>query len=77
MQRHFLHTLTHCYASTRYESARQGTGTVQELLNTLNKLTTCMVQKPDGYMQWKQFLVALCNPLCREVLTQGHTAEFS
>ena len=68
MQRHFLHTLTHCYPSTRYGSARQGTGTVQELLNTLNKLTARMVQKLDNYAQQKQFLAALCDLLHREVL---------
>jgi len=73
MQQHFLHLLTCCYASTHYESVRQGTGTVQELLNTLNKLTARMVQKPDDYMQQKQFLAALH----REVLMRGHTAEFS
>jgi len=44
-------------------------GTVQELLNKLNKLTMHMVQKPDDYMQRKQFLVALRDLLCREVLT--------
>jgi len=60
-----------------YEGSKQGMGTVQELLNTLNKLTAHMVQKLDEYMQQKQFLVALCNPLCREVLTHGYTAEFS
>ena len=32
-----------------------------------------MVQKPDDYTQRKRFLAALH----REVLTQGHTAEFS
>jgi len=77
MQRHFLHSLTHRYTSTRYESVRQGTGTVQELLNKLNKLTARMVQKLDNYTQRKQFLAALCDPLHREVLTRGHTAEFS
>jgi len=77
MQWHFLHSLTCCYASTHYESVRQGTGTVQELLNKLNKLTACMVQKPDDYTQWKRFLAALRDLLHREVLTRGHTAEFS
>ena len=36
-----------------------------------------MVQKPDDYMQRKQFLVALRDLLQREVLTRGHTTEFS
>ena len=52
-------------------------GTVQDLLNRLNKLTARMVQKPDDYTQRKWFLAALRDPLHREVLTQGHTAEFS
>ena len=60
-----------------YETTLAGSGTVQDLLNRLNKLTARMVQKLDNYMQWKQFLVALRNPLRREVLTRGHTAEFS
>ena len=77
MQKHFLHSLTHRYTSMTYETTRQGSGTVQDLLNRLNKLTVNMVQKLDNYMQWKWFLVALRNLLCREVLTQGHTAEFS
>ena len=36
-----------------------------------------MVQKLDDYTQRKQFLAALRNPLRREVLMRGHTAEFS
>ena len=77
MQKHFLHSLMHRYASTTYETTRQGSGTVQDLLNRLNKLTARMVQKPDDYMQRKRFLAALRDRLCREVLTRGHTAEFS
>ena len=67
----------HRYASTTYETTRQGSGTVQDLLNRLNKLTTHMVQKPDDYTQRKRYLVALHDPLRREVLMRGHTAEFS
>ena len=59
MQKHFLHLLMHRYTSTTYETTHQGSGTVQDLLNRLNKLTTCMVQKLDDYMQWKWFLAAL------------------
>ena len=51
MQKHFLHSLTHRYASTTYETTRQGSGTVHDLLNRLNKLTVCMVQKLDDYTQ--------------------------
>ena len=55
-----------------YEATRQGSGTVQDLLNRLNKLTARMVQNLDDYMQQKRFLVALRDPLRREVLTRGH-----
>ena len=68
MQKHFLHSLMHRYASMTYETTRQGSGTVQDLLNRLNKLTTHMVQKLEDYTQQKQFLVALCDLLHREVL---------
>ena len=69
MQKHFLHLLTHRYTSMTYEATQQGSSTIQDLLNTLNKLTSHMVQKLDDYMQQKQFLAALCDPLFREVLT--------
>jgi len=36
-----------------------------------------MVELPGPYMQRKQFLAALREPLHREVLSRGHTAEFS
>ena len=77
MQKHFLHSLTHRYASTTYETTHQGSGTAQDLLNRLNKLTMHMVRKLDNYTQRKRFLVALCDLLRREVLTRGHTTEFS
>src|SRR6266481_1078360 len=61
----------------QFEATCQGSGTVQDLLNSLEKLAARMVQYPDGYTMRKQFLVALREPLCCEVLLQGHTAEFS
>ena len=51
--------------SMTYETTHEGSGTVQDLLNRLNKLTMCMVQKPDDYMQRKRFLEALHDPLRR------------
>src|SRR6266481_5347524 len=61
----------------QFEATRQGSGTVQDLLNSLERLAVRMVQYPDRYTMRKRFLAALCEPLCREVLLQGHTAEFS
>src|SRR6266481_8030254 len=77
LQKHFLHPLTHRHVSMQFEAVRQGSGTVQDLLNSLEKLAARMVQYPDGYTMRKQFLAALREPLHREVLLQGHTAEFS
>src|SRR6266481_2173350 len=77
LQEHFLHTLMHQHMSTSYETTRQGSGTVQDLLNRLNKFAAFMVQRPDEYTQRKHFLAALRELLCREVLTRGHTVEFS
>src|SRR6266481_7496411 len=77
LQKHFLHPLTHRHVSMQFKAVHQGSGTVQDLLNSLEKLAACMVQYPDEYTMCKQFLVALHEPLHCEVLLQGHTAEFS
>ena len=77
LQKHFLHPLTHRHVSMQFEAVRQGSRTVQDLLNSLERLAVRMVQYPDGYTMHKRFLAALRKPLCREVLLQGHTAEFS
>src|SRR6266481_6106408 len=77
LQKHFLHPLTQRHVSMQFEATRQGSGTVQDLLNSLEKLAACMVQYPDGYTMRKWFLAALHEPLHHEVLLQGHTAEFS
>ena len=77
LQKQFLHALTHRQASISYKSICQGGGTVQDLLNKLTKFVAWMVEKPDLYMQRKRFLAALRDPLRREVLSRGYTAEFS
>ena len=77
LQKHFLHALTHRQVSISYKSTHQGGGTVQDLLNKMTKFIVQMVEKPDPYMQRKRFLAALRDPLRREVLSHGYTAEFS
>ena len=77
LQKHFLHALTHRQASIIYKSTRQGGRTVQDLLNKLTKFIAQVVEKLNPYMQRKQFLVALRDPLCRDVLSCGYTAKFS
>ena len=51
LQKQFLHALTHRQASISYESACQGSGTVQDLLNKVTKFVVRMVEKPNPYMQ--------------------------
>src|SRR6266481_9598789 len=77
LQKHFLHPLTHRHVSMQFEAVLQGSGTVQDLLNSLEKLAARMVHYPDEYTMHKQFLAALQEPLHCEVLLQGHMAEFS
>jgi len=71
MQKYFLHALTHRQVSISYETARQGGGTVQDLLNRLTKFAMRMVEPPGPYMQQKWFLVALRELLHHEVLSRG------
>ena len=50
LQNHFLHTLTHRQALVEFNTARQGSSTVQDLLIRLDKLAARMVEAPNGYM---------------------------
>ena len=77
LQTHFLHTLTHRQALLEFNTVRQGNGTVQDLLIKLDKLAARMVEPPSGYMLRARFIEALREPLKREVLRQGCSAEFS
>ena len=77
LQRRFLHTLTHHHTSNRFDMVSQGTKTVQEVLNDLKKYATWMIHPPDVYTFHKQFVSALHDLLCNEVLKKGYNAEFS
>ena len=55
----------------------QGTKTVQEVLNDLKKYAARMIHLPDMYTFHKQFVSALHDLLCNEVLKKGYNAEFS
>ena len=43
----------------QFEAVHQGSRTVQDLLNSLEKLAACMVHYPDEYTMHKQFLAVL------------------
>ena len=77
LQRRFLHTLTHHHASNKFDTVSQGNKTVQEVLNDLKKYSAWMIHPPNVYMFRKQFVSALHDLLCNEVLKKGYNAEFS
>ena len=68
--------LMHWQVLREFNTTWQGSGTVQDLLIRLDKLAACMVEVLNSYMLQAHFVEALCNPLRREVLRQGHSAEF-
>ena len=77
LQRRFLHTLTHHHTSNKFDMVSQGTKTVQEVLNDLKKYAMRMIHPPDVYRFHKQFISALHDSLCNEVLKKGYNAKFS
>ena len=77
LQAHFLHTLMHRQALLEFNATRQGNGTGQDLLIKLDKLAAHVVEPPSGYMLRARSVEALHEPLKREVLRRGCSAEFS
>src|SRR6266481_6098141 len=73
LQEKFLHLLMHRHVATKFDTTWQGSSTVQDLLNKLEKYALRMVDPPDPYTMCRRFLVALRESLRREVLTRGHT----
>ena len=49
MQKQFLHMLMHRQASVKFDTTRQGSGSVQTMLNCLEKFASWMVTPPDEY----------------------------
>ena len=77
LQKRFLHTLTHHHMPNKFDTVSQGTKTIQEVLNNLNKYAMWKIQLPNVYMFCKQFVSALHDSLCNEVLKKGYNAKFS
>ena len=77
LQRRFLHTLTHHHVSNKFDMVDQGNKTVQEVLNNLKKYAAWMIHLPNVYTFCKQFVSALHDLLCNEVLKKGYNAKFS
>ena len=69
--------MTHLHTSNKSDMVSQGTKTIQEVLNDLKKYATRMIHLPNVYMFCKQFVLALHDSLCNEVLKKGYNAEFS
>ena len=77
LQKRFLHTLTYHYVSHKFDAVAQGSKTIQVLMNNLKKYTTQMIQSPDNYTFWWQFVSALWETLHNEVLKKGYNTESS
>ena len=50
MQKQFLHMLMHRQVSVKFDTTRQGSGTVQAMLNRPEKFASQMVTPPNEYM---------------------------
>ena len=77
LQRRFLHTLTHHHMSNKFDMVSQRTKTIQEVLNDLKKYAVWMIHLPNMYTFHKQFVSALHDSLCNEVLKKGYNTKFS
>ena len=67
--------MTHHHVSNKFDMVSQGTKTIQEVLNNLKKYAVRMIHLPDVYMFRKQFVSALRDLLCNEVLKKGYNAK--
>ena len=63
--------------SNKFDTASQGTKTVQEVLNDLKKYATWMIYLPNVYMFHRQFIFTFHDSLCNEVVKKGYNANFS
>jgi hypothetical protein len=77
LQKRFLRTLTYYHTLNKFDAVTQGTKTVQELMNELNKSTARMIQQPDDHTLWQRFVSVLHDTLCNVVLKKGYNAETS
>jgi hypothetical protein len=75
LQHRFLPTLTHRHAASDFDVVCQGSGTVQELYNLMNKLVDQMIHPPDNYTFRQRFIEALRPSISTMVLELGYNAE--
>ena len=77
LQERFIPATAHHKAATLFHATKQGTKTVQELKNSLDKYAERMVSKPDAYTFRLRFLEALHPSIRNAVLRNGYNAENS
>jgi hypothetical protein len=58
-----------------FDAVCQGSGTVQELYNLMNKLVDRMIHLPDYYTFRRRFIEALWPSVSTKVLELGYNAE--
>jgi hypothetical protein len=73
----FIPATAHHKAATQFHAMKQGSKTIQELKNALEKYARRMVAPPDAYTFRLRFLDAMHDSLRRATLHNGHTAENS
>jgi hypothetical protein len=65
----------HRHAASDFDAVRQGSGTVQELYNLMNKLADRMIHPPDNYTFRQRFIEGLQPSISTKVLELGYNAE--
>jgi hypothetical protein len=65
----------HRHAASNFDAMHQGSGTVQELYNLMNKLVERMIHLPDDYTFRQRFIEALQPSISMKVLELGYNAE--
>jgi hypothetical protein len=75
LQCRFLPTLMHRHAASDFDTTHQGSGTVQELYNLMNKLVEQMIHPPNDYTFRRRFIEALQPSISMKELELSYNAE--
>jgi hypothetical protein len=75
LQCRFLPTLMHRHVASDFDTVRQGSSTVQELYNLMNKLADRMIHLPNNYTFRQRLIEALRPSISTKVLELGYNAE--
>jgi hypothetical protein len=65
----------HRHVASDFDTVYQGSGTVQELYNLMNKLADWMIHLPNNYTFRQRFIEALWPSVSTKVLELGYNAK--